>query len=532
MKRIWAFVLSLLLCFSCMNLNVYAVGFGDVNHGDWFYSDVSTAYDRGWVRGYDDGTFRPNNPVTWAEAITMVIRAYKSPIPDVSGPWYSGVYSVAKSHNLLKYQEELAYNNANEPISRVDLCRLIYIEAGYDLICSNKVDYNAFVDLNYANLWESVPVNTLANIGVLNGYAENGKSYVKPNQNVTRAELCALLSRAVSKPKGKFTSKYSPKLKEALTPNSYNPDFFGVYNTPVDSFVVVERGKKAHKGIESNPLSVYASDYEVYSELLKAVQSGDYIIHLDAEGCHVNDISKSVGKILERLTSVYRLCHPMYMGTYGTSYNYQYNSVTGEVTKAYCFISCNEKDFDTNSVLVKNCYNDYLELVQYVRNDLSKLYASGDLNNRMSDKEKALVVAEYIANNTKYDESIYRGGNSENSICHNPMGFYKGWDLVCDAYSGLFNVFMWELGIESYMVGSSNHAWNICKLDGEWLHCDVTFADPVIMNYDGRRLHDFNPEWIAKTYSEMKSLKSNSSGDRNLSAESRDFLNIYLGAGF
>ena len=48
--------------------------FSDVNEGDWFYNYVATAAQYGWIGGYPDGTFKPNNSITRAEVTTIVNR--------------------------------------------------------------------------------------------------------------------------------------------------------------------------------------------------------------------------------------------------------------------------------------------------------------------------------------------------------------------------------------------------------------------------------------------------------------------------
>ena len=46
--------------------------FSDVPESHWSYVAVSLAQSKGWVSGYSDGTFRPNKPVTRAEAVTSL----------------------------------------------------------------------------------------------------------------------------------------------------------------------------------------------------------------------------------------------------------------------------------------------------------------------------------------------------------------------------------------------------------------------------------------------------------------------------
>lgn len=48
--------------------------FTDVSERDWFYDYVSFAQFSGFIRGYDDGTFRPNAPINRAEAVLIIMR--------------------------------------------------------------------------------------------------------------------------------------------------------------------------------------------------------------------------------------------------------------------------------------------------------------------------------------------------------------------------------------------------------------------------------------------------------------------------
>lgn len=49
--------------------------YSDVSSSDWFYSAVNVASGAGYITGYSDGTMRPNNPITREEAATMLAKA-------------------------------------------------------------------------------------------------------------------------------------------------------------------------------------------------------------------------------------------------------------------------------------------------------------------------------------------------------------------------------------------------------------------------------------------------------------------------
>lgn len=48
--------------------------FTDVAETDWYYPEISAAASRGWIDGYEDGTFRPNNYIARAEAAAVINR--------------------------------------------------------------------------------------------------------------------------------------------------------------------------------------------------------------------------------------------------------------------------------------------------------------------------------------------------------------------------------------------------------------------------------------------------------------------------
>ena len=65
--------------------------FSDVYPGSWDNGYIAVANTKGVVQGYPNGTFRPENNVTYGEAITMIVRMVLTPeersMVDYSGKW-------------------------------------------------------------------------------------------------------------------------------------------------------------------------------------------------------------------------------------------------------------------------------------------------------------------------------------------------------------------------------------------------------------------------------------------------------------
>jgi hypothetical protein len=85
----------------------------DVSEGDWFYTYVTYATNRGFVDGYDDGSFRPNDPINRAEAVVMMMNvAYEElwsfdqrdiPFWDVDrDDWYAYAVVIAYEEDVVE----------------------------------------------------------------------------------------------------------------------------------------------------------------------------------------------------------------------------------------------------------------------------------------------------------------------------------------------------------------------------------------------------------------------------------------------
>ncbi len=53
------------------------------------------------VKGFDDGTFGPDKPVTTLEALAMGLRLYGLAPQIATTPWYTGYREFAETNNIL-----------------------------------------------------------------------------------------------------------------------------------------------------------------------------------------------------------------------------------------------------------------------------------------------------------------------------------------------------------------------------------------------------------------------------------------------
>lgn len=100
-----------------------STAFTDVPVGHWANVYVGKAAELGIVSGYGGGRFGPSDPVTYEQAVTMVIRVIGEGDAAVEyGGYPDGFLAVAKENSLL----DGILAEKGEPLSRADIALLLY----------------------------------------------------------------------------------------------------------------------------------------------------------------------------------------------------------------------------------------------------------------------------------------------------------------------------------------------------------------------------------------------------------------------
>ena len=501
-------ICSIVCLFICFSQNVEALDFSDNNPSDWYYSNVKIAADKGWVTGYNDGTFKPNNNVTHAEAIAMILRMDGISFNNSGNKWYDDAFIKAKENNYFPYYYDENYSNANNFITRENVFRIIYFAKDFNKLDSNISNIDLFSDVDKTDNWQYVPINILGYFRVVSGYEENGNYLVKPTEYITRAELCTILSRVNDLKMDRLLKEYSGNSID-IKPKNY-------VEKPIEvekpQYIPSQKPTYSNlKGLRETPVDIYADNWTLFNSMREMILSGhgEFYVKANLNKNSSNAVESRSSEILELYSDAIYSTFPVFTDIKEFNINFEHigdNQFLGKIT-----IKFREGNSETK-------YAEYNRLVKNVQNDIQTLYAKGLLKNNMSDRDKAIVVAEYISLNMEYDKSL-----SEKA--HNPIGFYEGWKLVCDGYSGLFNVFMQELGFESYVIsGNANgaHAWNLTKLGGQWLISDITFADPVYY-YNNVLTQHFNKDYVARNSVDLH--KVDAENDVNYRTVDSSYLN-------
>ncbi|MEX2460523.1 MAG: S-layer homology domain-containing protein [Paenibacillaceae bacterium] len=193
--------------------------------GHWAESQISSWIEKGFIKGYPDGSFKPNNSITRAEFMALVNRSSgfteqaQISFSDVkSSNWaYVEIAKGVKAGYIKGYPDGTI--GANKTISRQEVA--VIVNRLLNLAAADSP--SSFADGSKIGLWAKDAVDAAVSAGILNGYAADNT--FKPANPITRAESVVTLDRAME-----------PKVVVYNTAGTFGP---ATSNQTVDNNVVI-----------------------------------------------------------------------------------------------------------------------------------------------------------------------------------------------------------------------------------------------------------------------------------------------------
>ncbi|BBH23452.1 hypothetical protein Back11_47970 [Paenibacillus baekrokdamisoli] len=202
-KSIMKLVSSFLLV--CMLLSSVSVAFGatatttsDIK-GHWAESQINAWIEKGFIKGYSDGSFKPDNTVTRAEFIALINRSFgfteeaTISFTDVaSRNWaYTEVAKAVKAGYITGFTDGTI--GVNKLISRQEVA--VIVDRLLKLSATASAE-NSFKDTKLIASWAKDAVNASVAKEILKGYPADNT--FRPTNSITRAEAVVTLDRAIS----------------------------------------------------------------------------------------------------------------------------------------------------------------------------------------------------------------------------------------------------------------------------------------------------------------------------------------------
>lgn len=282
---------------SVINCNVFASNFTYIatTQGREY---IQKFIDKGYINGYEDNTFRPNNTITRAE-ISQVLSNFKINLKfedvkfkDTNG-WFEKAVKKASENGFLSGYKDGTFkpNNKITRFEMIKITSMLVRNSNYD-----KVQL-PYADIDKIPKWVLNDVNNLYASKVIEIYPNN---LINGNENITRAEAVTMLSKALE-----YNNWDMGKVTQNVKTNKTNPfpqptqlpagviGYLTVQGTNIKNFPVKDAkdNQEMLKVMKSAighftqtaifngnvGLSAHNRDYKIDFRQLKNVQVGDIV---------------------------------------------------------------------------------------------------------------------------------------------------------------------------------------------------------------------------------------------------------------
>jgi len=168
--------------------------------GHWAESYITLLTDMGIVTGDEHGNTNPENNITRAEFIAVIVRTFgltaggnvSANFPDVaSGRWYHTNFAIARYHGIIT-GDDRGHANPSNDITRLEAT--VILARALDATLTGAT--TSFTDNDAIPPWGRASVAAMTEQEIITGFPGG---YFRPQQNLTRAEGFALIARIINR---------------------------------------------------------------------------------------------------------------------------------------------------------------------------------------------------------------------------------------------------------------------------------------------------------------------------------------------
>ena len=181
--------------------------FGDVDNNSWAKPFIDTLSSRNFIKGYENNTFRPENPVTRAEFAAIIDEAFKTDLTNSNRTFAdvpNNFWAQTQIKNAVDKKFMKGYNaNTFRPEQRISRVQVIAaLVSGLDKTLRtppgspDKV-LNIYKDADQIPAWAREQVAIATANGLIVNYPD--RNLFKPNGEATREEVAAMIHQALVK---------------------------------------------------------------------------------------------------------------------------------------------------------------------------------------------------------------------------------------------------------------------------------------------------------------------------------------------
>ncbi len=175
--------------------------FRDIDGEEWFAPAVSGAAAAGLIRGYTDGSFRPNQPVTREEAAVLLHRASQFLYAIEQQEMSSAATSMeaGKAGKAVATVETTETSKSVKAVETVDAIKAVVVynqhaddQSAMTTLTALTELMHKFTDAAQISNWSIAAVQALTEQGIIKGM---GGNKFQPKANMTRAQMSVMIEK-------------------------------------------------------------------------------------------------------------------------------------------------------------------------------------------------------------------------------------------------------------------------------------------------------------------------------------------------
>lgn len=224
----WTLAITIQLFFGIFG-TVFAANFSDVPYSHPYSSSIYLLRSEGVIEGYEDGTYRPESLINRAEFLKIALEATRVDL-DISTPtgfsdtdnsaWYAPYLRKAKAEGWIQGYPDGTFR-PEQNINKVEALKMLGEIQEWDRLALPEVPEASFKD-TYRFIWYSPYVYFAKEKGLL--FEE--KEYLYPAQEINRGYMAELVYRTMTKDvikyePGKTVDEKILATQEVETPSTF-----------------------------------------------------------------------------------------------------------------------------------------------------------------------------------------------------------------------------------------------------------------------------------------------------------------------
>ena len=270
-----------------------AASFSDVRSTHPDYQAIEFLKSEGTITGYKDGTFRPDQLVSRAEAVKMILSAKKITLIKVTSSsfkdvkitdWFTGYIETAKSIKIVTGNPD-GYFAPGRSVNKVEFLKMLLLAYDLKFLNYQTPSRPLYKDTIDTSAWYTPYLDFAKNVNII---TPDSEGRITPSKNLTRAEVAEIIYKLQMIIKGGPTQLLLTRAESSLLQTIFDLRDNQLSDAAVD---VKTAGDLANQALQKAP------DQTIAKAAVKVITAFDLLVkaHQDSSAGNYTQALKDAG---------------------------------------------------------------------------------------------------------------------------------------------------------------------------------------------------------------------------------------------